>query len=191
MTLHAATRTRGRAVVIPTVLSMRELEPTEVEEFLARERGTKANPLQRLSSRHRKLAHYIASGATVTEAAMAFGMTVSRVSLLKQDQTFQELITFYQNTTDEARQDLQEVLEGLSLDALTALIDRLEETPDEFSTGELMSLAKMTADRSGHAPTKKVEQNININVGARLDQARERARAKLIEHRQEEVSFHE
>ena len=181
MTLIQRQSIRGRAPSLPTVLSVRELEPQELADRLARENGSKGQALQRLSSRHRELAKYLASGASVTAAAARFGLTVSRVSILKQNTAFMELIRFYEDSNDFKHFGVEQLLEGVAETSLATLQDRLEEDDSQFTNSELMAMAKLGADRTGHAPAKKIEGNFTVNIGTRLAAARQRVTAQVIE----------
>ena len=179
--MSLAARTKGRVVRLAPVISCRDLEPAEVVEYLSRENGSKPSPLQRLSSRHRQIAKYIASGARTSDTAAKFGLSISRVSILKGDPTFQDLVRFYSGLEEDKHVGLLEVLEGLATDSVTTLIDRMEEDAEQFTTQELVIIAKMAADRSGHAPRRIEEKSVTINFGDRLDEARKRAKERLVE----------
>lgn len=168
-------RVRGRAARLPAVLGVRALELDEVAAHTAREAGTKPSALVRLSSRHRQLARLIASGVSTTAAALAVGLTVSRVSSLKSDKNFIDLVEHCKVAQDLAYQSYHEQLAGLSEDAVAELRERVETEPESFENGELLDIIRTTADRTGYAPKRVEEKNINVNFGDRLDEARKRA----------------
>lgn len=181
MSLTDNIRTRGRAPLrLPTVLGVRSLTSDEVESHAAREIGVKASPLQRISSRHRHLAHLTASGMSTSEAAVAVGLSISRVSILKADPTFQELVARREKELADAGLGFHEKAEGLTLDMLDELQERIELDPDSFSIDELLDGVTKIGDRTGHAPKRVEEKHHFFNIGDRLAQARERA-TKLIE----------
>lgn len=170
-------RTRGRAAgSLPTVLGVRPLELDEVSAHGAREAGIKASPLRRLSSRHRHLAKLLASGMAPSQAAHIVGLTVSRVSILKDDPSFQDLLAFYGQAVEATFLPFVEKMAGLAEDTVDELQKRLEDDPDSFESDELLRIAQTFADRTGHAPKRVEERNINLNFGDRLEQARRTAR---------------
>lgn len=170
-------RTRGRASRLPTVLSSRPLDAEEVAALGEREVGTKAAPLQRVSSRHRQLARAIASGLSPSAAGRSVGLSASRVSILMNDPTFTDLVAHSTALKDAAFSSFVEVAAGLATDAAEAIRDRLETEPESLEVDELLRISQVMADRSGNAPKRVVDNNINLNFGDALAQARQRAKA--------------
>ncbi len=176
-------RTRGRAEKTPPVLASGLLTPAQVAEQAERGEVIKPTPLQRLSSRHKAIARQLASGASTSTVAAMFGMTSSRISILKSDPSFKELLTYWENKKDELAEQyfINENLNALNADALSTLQDRLEDDPASFETPELVRIVQIASDRTGHAPKRVEEKNINVNFGDKLEAARERAREMVIE----------
>lgn len=170
-------RTLGRAKRKIVFAEVRALERADIE-MLQTERGTRAPPLKRLGDRHHALARCLASGMAETDAAIACGYVISRVSILKSDPAFKELLAFYREDTDRAYRDMHERLAGLSRDAADELHARLEEDmqADEksISIGQLLEITKMGADRTGHGPQSSQNVNVNVGIAAKLEQARRR-----------------
>lgn len=167
-------RTRGRAAKPLIATVVRELDEADLGA-VGVEKGVQSNPLKRLSDRHHTLAKNLAGGMPVGEAAVFSGYTISRVSILQADPAFQELLEFYRGQVGEYYRDMHQRLAGLSLDAAEILADRLEESPEEVSIGQLMELTKMGADRTGFGPqTSSTNLNVNIDLATRLQAARER-----------------
>lgn len=151
-----------------------------------RPRGSKAPAIKRLSDRHHSVARSIAAGMAMHEVAAVHGMSASRISILKDDPSFKELVEFYREKTDAAYADMHERLAGLSLTATAELAERLDDEPEKFSAQALMDIVKLGADRTGYGPASKNTQvNINVNLADRLEAARKRvadARQRTIEH---------
>lgn len=180
MSLNLKTlRLRGRTEKLPIPLAVEPLELENLRAATQREASIKAPALERLSSRHRQIAKAVASGATTGEIANRFGMSASRISILKADATFRDLVTFYESMEDDAFQVMHEAMAGLGLDAVEELRTRLEEAPEEIETSELTKLIQTTADRTGHAPKRVEEKNVTFNFGDRLEAARNRAREMI------------
>lgn len=158
---------------------VRELDEADVEMLLAaRDRGNvlpSAEPIKRLRETHHALAKAIADGLSQTDAAIRTGYSISRVSILMGDPTFQELVEHYRENRALAYRDMHQAMADLGLDALQELHARLEETPEELSNQLLHDIAKTFADRTGYAPVAK-SVNVNVDIAGRLAAARKRAR---------------
>lgn len=143
-------------------------------ELLGKAKGYEIPAIKRLSERHHALARCIVAGASMSEAALICGYDISRISVLKNDPSFKELIAFYTETKDRAFRDTQSKLAGIASDALDELQTRLEDSPDKIPLDKLMQLVTLGADRTGNGPSST--QNVNMNSGTadRLQSARER-----------------
>lgn len=159
-----------------SAVQVRELDECDIV-LLQEDRGSVAPPLKRLSERHHALARCLASGMSDSEAAITCGYVASRVSILKADPAFIELLAFYRQSVDGKYLDMHGVLAGLSLDAAMELRERLELdiSADEkkISVGQLMELTKLGADRTGFGPQSS-QLNVNVDMAGRLQAARER-----------------
>src|SRR5687768_16258292 len=87
----AATDFIGRKARSVTAEVTRELTRSDLA-LLKTERGVQPSHIQRLSERHHALARCLASGLSVADACAITGYTPSRVSILKGDPSFEELI---------------------------------------------------------------------------------------------------
>jgi hypothetical protein len=177
-------RTRGRAAAALHFAEVRALDTADIA-LLGAEKGSRAPALKRLGDRHHALARCLASGMPDGDAAIACGYVASRVSILKGDPAFQELLAFYRDDTQKAYRDMHERLAGLSRDAVDELHLRLEEDMDaeekKISVGQLLEIAKMGADRTGHGPQSSQNVNVNVGIASRLEAARRRVAARASE----------
>lgn len=173
-------RTSGRAA---QPLDFTEVGPLTEADLAALQlnRGVQAPPLKRLSQRHHALARNLAAGMPVGEAAIICGYDISRVSILQSDPTFKELLSFYSAQVDAQYANLHESLSALSVDAAEELRVRLEENPEDLSTGALIDIVKMAADRTGMGPQTKSEVSVVVGMADRLRLARERVSARQAE----------
>jgi hypothetical protein len=131
--------------------------------------------LKRLRDRHHMLARCLAQGMSESEAAAVTGYTNARISVLKENPAFEDLVAMYKAHVDVAFANVQERMASLALDAVDELHTRLEETPEEFDVGDLIDVTKLTADRTGNGPvTRQVNLNVNVGMADRLRHARER-----------------
>lgn len=177
-------RTSGRARKRLDAEVVRALDPADLVLTQA-EKGSKPNPIKRISERHHSLARNLAGGMEVGEAAIICGYDISRVSILQSDPTFKELIAFYRRDVSNTYRGMHERLAGVSLDALDELQSRLEDTPEQLSVGQLIEITKMGSDRTGHGPSNTTTNvNVNVDLANRLEAARKRVadrRTTLIE----------
>lgn len=164
----------GRASKPLYAEALRELTEADLA-LLATERHIQPSHVQRLSDRHHALARCIATGMKDGEAGMCTGYTPSRISILRSDPAFEELIAFYRADKGALVHDLADKMASIAKDTADILHDRLTDSPEKFSTGELQEQLKITADRTGHGPSAKTTVNVNLNLGDRLKSARERA----------------
>lgn len=179
--LDAPLRTRGRAKQAVTATLVRPLDRADVA-LLGEEKGSTAPALKRLSERHHALARNLASGMAPSEAAIVCGYAASRVSILQDDPAFRELLTFYRADVQAQYRDLHTRLSGLALDAADELADRLEDSPQDLSVGQLMEVVKMGADRTGFGPqSSSTNVNVNVDLASRLEAARKRVRDRVID----------
>lgn len=177
----AVTRTTGRPEAKVSAMIVRPLVPSDLEA-LALLKGSKTPPLKKLRDSHHSLARLIAQGLPGATIAAITGYTESRISTLKSDPAFQDLVAFYRKNVESAFADLQERMSDLSLDVVQELRERFEDDPESFSTDQIMDMLKTFADRTGHGPqAKNLNINVNANLGDRLKSARERVSLKTIE----------
>lgn len=175
-------RTRGRAAKPVEATVLRELDQADMS-LLSTERGVKPSAIKRITDRHHNLARTLASGMGESEAAIFCGYTVSRVSILKSDPAFSELLEFYRADAARPYRDLHVRLSGLATDATHLLQERLEadmelEIDDrKVPVGQLMELTKMGADRTGFGP-QTTAVNVNVDLAGRLEAARKRIKLR-------------
>jgi hypothetical protein len=166
---------RGKGSITPEVLNVRALSVAELNAHLTREaESIKTPPLKRIESRHRLIAAKIASGASTGEIAAEFGMTASRVSVLKSDPTFKELIAYYETKEVDALLVVSGAMTTVLSGALGEMERRIEEEPEAIETDTLLKIIGTMADRTGHAPKRVEEKTVNFSFGDRLEQARAR-----------------
>jgi hypothetical protein len=166
-------RTRGRAPRPVSAAVVRELDVTDLV-LLGEEKGSKPNAIKRITERHHALARILANGTMQDgEAATLCGYTLNRVSILRSDPAFKELLEFYRDNAERPYRDLHVRLSGLATDAAEELSNRLEEEPEKITIGQLVELTKMGADRTGMGPSS-TNMNVNIDLAGRLAEARKR-----------------
>lgn len=167
-------RTRGRAEKPQVFAVERELTSDDLELLAEEGRAQPVPQLTKLRERHHTLAKMLAQGTPESEAAVACGYALSRVSILKSDPSFRDLVAFYRQGVVERYYDMHEAAAALGRDAIEELHERLEENPDDFTVGQLMTLSTSMMDRVGHGPSSSTQVNVNIGLADKLEAARKR-----------------
>lgn len=156
------------------------------------------NSIQTLRDTHHRVARAVAAGLRNDEIATLTGFSYNRVSVLKADPSFIELVAHYRGLiTAEYVRAADPVIEYMASNALKAqamLSDRLDAQmrkaefaeeqaaltgepvePSAYGTvSDLLGIAELGLDRTGYG---KVNKNLNVNVdfAANLEAARKRA----------------
>lgn len=152
----APVRTGGRASLPLTHGFSRELEVSDLAR-LDVEQGIKAPSLKRITDSHHGLARCLASGKSPGEASIITGFCASRISILKADPAFQELLEFYRSNQRLAETQVLDRLSTLSLDALEEIRSRIHDAPEDIRTRELLDIATAGLDRTGFGPSAKLQ----------------------------------
>lgn len=178
--LDAPPRTRGRAPATVEQLSRRDLTQADLA-LLASGRGSVPVAISALRERHHHLARVLAQGMEVVDAAAVTGYSISRISILRHDPTFIELMAHYREVENSAFADFTERASQITMTAMDALLDKLEDDPNSIPDTMKLEIAKFGADRTGHAPVQKnVNINANVDLGTRLSLARKRVAAERL-----------
>ena len=152
----------------------RELTPLDMT--LQNTKATPQGGIQKLRSSHHSAARYFALGMKNYEVAAITGYTEARLSVLKSDPTFQELVQYYQDNNTEKVVELRDRMLTVGMDALDVLQERLDERPDDFKNAELTDVVRTMADRTGNGPSSS---SVNVNVDAQLSEVMSRARSRV------------
>lgn len=144
--------------------------------------------VRRISERHRNLARLLATGISNFEAALITGYTEGTVVMLKSDPTFRQLLASYSEKRDAVFEQVYDKLSSIAGEALNIIRERIEEDEErepgaapKISFNQLMEVAKLATDRTGHGPTSTRQVNVNVGIADRLEAARKRVVQKQIE----------
>lgn len=105
--------------------------------------GTTPIPIQQLRATHHQLAQLLAKGMPDNEAALITGYSPSRISILKTDPAFSELLASYRELREGVFVDTLERMRILGLSTLDELQERLENDSKSWSHRELMEMADL------------------------------------------------
>lgn len=165
---------RRKAVPISMEV-VRPLAPPDLAELLTRPTAPRES-LTRIRETHHRLARALASGMGTVEAAAATGFTPARISVLREDPAFAELLEFYNSETRAEYFDMHSRMAAVGASMVEVLAERVETDPDAIPTPVLLDGIKAFADRTGFAPvSRSVNVNVNTDLASRLALARSRA----------------
>lgn len=161
----------------PRILSVRPMVRDDLEHLRNRSARIK---IQKLRDSHHNIARLFASGLKLREIAEASGYSISRLSILRADPTFAELVATYHAKNDAAIQPAVDAYlgyihsNGLKAERMVAdRLDEADESNERIPLKELLAIARDSADRVGY-PKKTVQTNLNVNFAANLEAARRR-----------------
>lgn len=153
---------KGRMV---SPLEVEVLDAIDVSDLVERAASplptSEAPSIAKLRQIHHEIARLLASGLNETEVAASTGYSISRISILKQDPSFKELLAYYSRKSEEVFIDVRKRLAMLGTDAVAELQDRLDFKPDSLTNTQLIEITKATLDRAGYNPVAKSE---NVQV---------------------------
>lgn len=162
----------------PEIGPVRELTRPELAHLVEKRPPT---VVQTLRDSHHRMARAVASGLTNAEVAALCGCSANRVSILRSDPSFRELVAHKRAMIDvEWAAEADPVIDHLRTNALKAqamLSDKLDAAVEQnefLPTRDLLGIAELGLDRTGYG---KVNKNVNINVdfAAKLEAARNRS----------------
>ena len=159
--LGAAVRPGRRGAVLPCTVA-RNL--TEEDLAAANQGGSIAPvPIKNLRNSHHQIARLIAQGEKGMVISEITGYSQARISILKSDPQFAELVSFYESLEGEAhslsRADFHQRLADVGFDSIELLHERIVDDPDSITTAELLKIVEASADRTGHGKTSTVNTN--------------------------------
>lgn len=152
---------RGRPGAKPPPTILREIGPEDEVDLRGERDAPQVRPLERVRTTHHLAARELALGRKVVDVAAVTGYTPQRISDLKNDPTFRDLVAHYRAQHDERRLNVQERLEALGIALTEEILERLEAVPESFSNEELRRWAETALDRAGHGP--QATRTLNVN----------------------------
>ena len=167
--------TRGALSVLSIEV---ERELTEADLLELRFMPDNSPPtLKTISARHRRTAMMVAQGRSNEEIAEALGYTPTRVSQLRFDPSFAELVAGYEDQiheeslADEKRYRAKLLMAGET--ALDSMMEQLEENPRAIPFSERRQVVTMAADRTVAPPRGSTNMpppptEITLNFGDAL-----------------------
>lgn len=160
---------RGRRTTPLRAEITRSLTPEDLASLAVPSEEPMGTPaLKQIRASHHELARLLARGEKQANIALVTGFSQTRISILKSDPSFQELLQYYTEMEaqnyEKARVDVAERLHSLGVDTLEVLHERLREDPDSLDGKTLIGLAELSLDRIGHGKQSTVNQNVTHSV---------------------------
>ena len=142
--------------------------------------------IKTLRDSHHRIARLVAIGKNNLEVAAEAGMSIGRISQLRQDPAFMNLVADYRAEVHEIWKDhvdhMAEMAVTNMVRAESLIGDQLAQAQEEGADPiPLRDLARITADRMDRFGYGKHTTALNVNVGfaARLEQAIHRSRKTI------------
>ena len=145
---------RGRKARHDPAIISRELTEDDLLR-MAEGGGAEEQPqLQQLRQSHHELARVICTGVTDLEASSITGYSPNRISILKNDPSFKELLNHYasikETAFEQAQIDIAQRLRSIGIDTLEVLHEKIINEPEKIDVKTLGIIAELTLDRIGH-----------------------------------------
>lgn len=145
---------RGRRNADVGLEFVRELNAGDLDVLLnPPPKGMQTSALKQIRHKHHLLARLVAESKSGTEISYITGYSLSRISILKNDPAFKELVEYYQQNVQEVYLDVHQRIADLGLAAADELHERLEDNPKQFTNRELLDITEKMLDRSGLVET--------------------------------------
>jgi hypothetical protein len=153
----------------------RHLNEADISALWDPQRENTGPRIKALRYNHHLLAKAVASGKSGLECANLTGLTPTRVSDLKNDPAFQELVSYYADEMNEVYVDVHQRMAALGTSILEELAERFEADPDKFTKRELLDMFTTMADRSiptakgGPAPQQAIVAGANGGLALQIN----------------------
>lgn len=174
----AARRGRGHQAPLNAEY-IRDLREEDLLIHSSTNLASKAPTLERMRDTHHMLARLLASGKKAVEVSAITGFSQSRISILLGSPAFSELVEFYRGRIQDEFVDVTARIGAVALEATAELHTRLVDEPESLTTKELLAIAAMAHDRSGHGPTSTTRSVSMSLTGAELAAMKEEVKGAL------------
>lgn len=138
---------RGRRPAPLQLEYVRDIDASDASALLApAPKGSTTPSVLTLRNTHHQLARLLASGIKQAEISLMTGYSQSRISILKNDPAFAELIEYYKTQTEQRYLDIHEKLATVGTAVVEELAERVED--GKLTNRELMEFGEFCLDRS-------------------------------------------
>lgn len=126
--------------------------------------GSVTPTIQQLRHSHHLLARCMAEGHDQEHVALITGYSTSRISILKNDPAFAQLLAYYGSQREAVFIDVAERMKVLGISTLEEIQRRLDEKPDAMSARELMELAELMLVKGRSGPSGPPQAGVAVTV---------------------------
>lgn len=148
---------RGQAIFVGET---RDLTADDLHEFAEQERVLPEQTLKTLRHTHHTIARLLCDGVSQAEISVIVGVSQSRISILKNDPAFNELLTHYAGTKARIQVDMWTRLAQLGVSSIEVLEERVLDNPDTIDSATLLKIVETISDRTGFPK----QTNINVKT---------------------------
>ena len=135
--------------------------------------------IKKIREIHHQAARLMATGMKDVEISAVIGLTQNRLSILKNDPAFKELIQFYSGREDARFEVVQDRLKAVGLDALAEIHERITEGPEAIGTKTLLEIATSALGASGHGPILKHQHSHVVLTAEELSKLKHASRSPI------------
>lgn len=162
---------------------VRELTPADIA-LLQADRKSTVPAIKKLRDSHHRIARCFAAGMTDLQVSMQTGYSFSRLSILRTDNSFKDLIETYRKAGVEAFAEYSDIAMGNMVKGERLIEDSLESVGEReapLELGELRPVLEIVADRADRFgyPRKSTNVNLNLDFAGKLESARRRSGLNL------------
>lgn len=157
---------RGRQAAEVSYSYLRDLDENDVLILQSGVDMKSETPaLQKLRSSHHKMAELLAAGLKDIDVSLITGYSQSRISILKNDPAFRELLTYYSAAARQASVDVIQRAREIGIDTLEVIHERIVgEKADDLTMPELVKVAELTLDRAGFGAKSTVKHEHGMSA---------------------------
>ena len=170
-------QTLGRPVKVTLVEITREVTEADLAG-LGTDRGVKPPAIKRIAEVHHLIARLVAEGEAGYAISAATGYSQSRISILKADPAFQELVARYQTDVDGVRSEHYFDTFGKTVALRNLVLDQMIDNVIDGGLGhrDLKEYGEFAMDRTGFGPqSKSTNLNVNMEIAEKLSARRLKA----------------
>ncbi len=148
---------RGEAIFVGET---RPITADDLHEFAEQERVLPDQTLKSLRATHHTIARLLCDGVSQAEISVIVGVSQSRISILKNDPAFAELLAHYAATKARVQVDMWARLAQLGVSSIEVLEERVLDNPDLIDSQTLLKIVEAVSDRTGFPK----QTNINVKT---------------------------
>lgn len=140
--------------------------------------------LKRIRDVHHRIARRVAAGKGTGEIAQELGYSMSRISILKGDPAFQQLVEVYRKRLDEIEDDihakLYNTIVAAKMEAWEHILTRMDEQGEDMPLSEHRQTIELANNELGLSATRIITTNVDMSRIAQREALGRERQARLI-----------